>query len=107
MRYLLVILIVCLFNSCFETDCKALKKIMSDEECNIVLNAPPEHWRGLLLKGYCPINQNLLEYENHNRWWILYYSEMDVGDTIVKKRGELTIRIQKKDTVIMHKWNCY
>ena len=35
-----------------------------------------------------------------NRWWYLYRNQIERGDTIIKKKGELTFKIHKKDTIL-------
>jgi len=40
------------------------------------------------------------------RWYRNYRSYMEVGDTIIKRKGELTMYIHKKDTTLIFKWEC-
>ena len=35
-----------------------------------------------------------------------YKNEIEIGDTIIKRKGELTFNIHKKDTIISHEWEC-
>jgi hypothetical protein len=59
------------------------------------------------VKGYDPISQKTNICKSDNRWWDLYSDEIEIGDTIVKERGELTFNIHKKDSIITHTWKCY
>lgn len=40
------------------------------------------------------------------RWYRDYKGYMEIGDTIIKRKGELTMYIHKKDTVMVFKWDC-
>lgn len=105
------VLFFCLFLvfcSCF--DPKAEKKkydcMLSQEECNLVIESPPKNnsvW--FEVKGYDPISHKKKVCKTSNRWWNLFADEMDYGDTIVKKRGELIFAIHKRDTIIYHNWH--
>ncbi|PJJ62909.1 hypothetical protein [Chryseobacterium geocarposphaerae] len=76
---------------------------MADEECFLVVNVPPRDnsvW--FVVKGYDPITHESKVCKTHNRWWNLFANEMEFGDTLVKKKGELIFEIRKKDTIIYH-----
>ncbi|WP_231128712.1 hypothetical protein [Chryseobacterium vaccae] len=81
--------------------------MISQEECNVVVDIAPTNSVWFKIKGYDPVTHDLKVSETSNRWWNLYADEIEIGDTVVKKRGELTFNIHKKDTVIIHKWKCY
>lgn len=40
------------------------------------------------------------------RWFREYIDFMEVGDTIIKREGELILYIHKKDTTMLFKWEC-
>ena len=44
--------------------------------------------------------------EEGDRWMRIFYKEIDIGDTIIKRRGDLFFQIRKSDTVITHKFKC-
>ena len=100
-------LILCLFIiSC--TNCKRDTETALEEECNLVVEIPPSDDPYLFkTKGYVPVTNESVVCHNDSRWWSLYTKEIKVGDTIVKKRGELIFYIHKKDTIITHEWVCY
>ncbi|PWN68392.1 hypothetical protein C1631_016980 [Chryseobacterium phosphatilyticum] len=80
--------------------------MLLQQECNIIVDIVVPTGASLFkVKGHDPITHDL-KISEPNRWWSLYANEIEVGDTIVKKRGELTFNIHKKDTVIVHKWKC-
>ena len=100
-------LILCLFIiSC--TNCKRDTDSALEDECNLVVIIPPSEYPNLFkTKGYDPISKKVKFCDNENRWWDEYKKEIVVGDTIVKKKGELIFYIHKKDTIIAHEWVCY
>lgn len=97
---------MCFFYSCFETDCKSLEKTIANEECNIIVKYAPSNSVWFEIQGYDPLTHEPKLCKTNNRWWNMYAMEIDEGDTVVKKRGEITFNIYKKDTVIVHKWDC-
>lgn len=93
--------------SCGKADCEEYTKMLSEEDCNIVVEKSPVNSVWFKLSGYDPISRKAKVCKTNNRWWNLYADEIDIGDTVVKKRGELTFNIHKKDTVTSHMWKCY
>ncbi|WP_299181314.1 hypothetical protein [uncultured Chryseobacterium sp.] len=76
------------------------------ETYNLVIESPPyDNSVWFEVKGYDPITHESKTCKTHNRWWNLFANEMEYGDTIVKKKGELIFAIHKKDTIIHHDWN--
>ena len=100
-------LILCLFIiSC--TNCKKDTDSALEDECNLVVIIPPSEYPNLFkTKGYDPISKEEKFYEDGNRWLDFYKKEIEEGDTIVKKKGELIFYIHKEDTIIAHEWVCY
>ena len=100
-------LILCLFIiSC--TNCKRDTETALEDECNLVVIIPPSKYPNLFkTKGYDPISKEEKFYEDGNRWLDFYKKEIEEGDTIVKKKGELIFYIHKEDTIIAHEWVCY
>ena len=100
-------LILCLFIiSC--TNCKRDTDSALEDECNLVVIIPPLEYPYLFkTKGYDPVTKEVKVCHNDSRWWSLYKKEIEEGDTIVKKKGELIFYIHKKDTIIAHEWVSY
>jgi hypothetical protein len=44
--------------------------------------------------------------EEESRWWATFSDQIEKGDTIVKKKGELTFYIYKRDTILSFNWVC-
>lgn len=103
---IIFILVFVFFQSCI--DCNRSSKFISNDYFNLVIEIPPSEYPNLFkTKGYDPISKEEKFYEDGNRWLDFYKKEIEEGDTIVKKKGELIFYIHKKDTVIAHEWVCY
>ncbi|WP_291051589.1 hypothetical protein [Empedobacter sp. UBA2044] len=60
----------------------------------------------LAMNGRNPSNNEKCNCNEENRWWANYRNQINIGDTIIKRKGELTFNIHKKDTIISHEWEC-
>ncbi|WP_051349453.1 hypothetical protein [Chryseobacterium gregarium] len=87
-------------------DHKSFRKELADEECIIVVESPPKLYTSVNFKakGYNPFTKKSCECNHYNRWWSSYKNDIYIGDTIVKKKGDLIFSIHKKDTIINHKY---
>jgi hypothetical protein len=101
---LVVVLIFFIFTN--RIDHQSFAKELTEEECTLVVETPLSSYTSynFKTKGYDPITKKPCECNHYNRWWSSYKSEIEVGDTIVKKKGELVFSIHKKDSIISHKY---
>ena len=100
-------LILCFLIICC-VDCERSRNYILEDEFNLVVIIPTSEYPNLFkIKGYDPISKEEKFYEDGNRWLDFYKREIEEGDTIVKKKGELIFYIHKKDTIIAHEWLCY
>lgn len=104
--YLFLILVTTNLNSCLEINCDELENIYRNEECIIVVDKAPKMSSWFQTIGYNPYTKKNCECKSVNRWWSQFSGEIEKGDTIIKKSGELTFNIHKKDTIHSHKWEC-
>lgn len=106
MKNVIYLFLFVFLQSCI--DCKRDTETAYNDECHLVVEIPPSDYPYLFkTKGYDPVTKKTKICHNDSRWWSLYIKEIEVGDTIVKKKGELTFYIHKKDTIIAHDWVCY
>ena len=106
MKFIISVLLLIVLNSCIKIDCEALKQDLTNEECYLVVEDPPTDTVWFEAEGYDPITKKHKICKTSNRWWNLFYLEIEPGDTIVKRKGELTFNIHKSDTIITHTWAC-
>ena len=103
-RIICALLLLMLLSSCSKNDDQKYAQILADEECNLVIEVPPGNSVWFKAEGYNPVTKKKEICKTHNRWWNMFADEIDVGDTIVKKKGELIFSIHKNDTIIRKKW---
>ncbi|MCY1663508.1 hypothetical protein [Chryseobacterium sp. SL1] len=101
---LIIVLIFFLLTN--RIDHQSNAKRLAEEQCILVVETPPSSYTSEMFKtkGYNPITKKPCECNHYNRWWSSYKNEIAVGDTIVKKKGELVFSIHKKDSIISHKY---
>ena len=88
------------FTSC-KTDCEMLAQVDKNSECLIIVEELlNSEITKLNAKGRNLNDGNECVCKEDNRWWYLYRNQIERGDTIIKKKGELTFKIHKKDTIL-------
>jgi hypothetical protein len=80
--------------------------ILRPKECNIVVEDIPERSRRFTIKGINPETQQRATYTDVNTWYVSFNEKVEVGDTIVKRSGELTFYIHKADTTLVFPYKC-
>lgn len=77
------------------------------QECLIIVEELLEYNQTTLnAKGIHLENNKEFTCSEYNRWWYLYRDQIERGDTIIKRKGELTFNIHKKDTILTYEWEC-
>lgn len=101
---LIIVLIFFIFTN--RIDKQSFARELAEEECILVVEIPPSSYTSDMFKakGYSPLTKRPCECNHYNRWWSSYKDEIGVGDTIIKKKGELVFSIHKKDSIISHKY---
>lgn len=104
----LILLFSVLIISCEKIDCEKLSQIKREYECLLIVGNINDSTsvynfdvNGISLKT----NKDTL-YKQENRWFCSYYKQIEKGDTIIKRRGELIFNIHKKDTILSFNWEC-
>ncbi|MBF0597067.1 hypothetical protein [Faecalibacter rhinopitheci] len=108
MKKLIVIPFLVQLISCNQTpNCNAFVDFYRESECFLLVEKKYWGTRGnLAMEGIDPFTQKKCECNEQNRWWANYRKEINIGDTIIKRKGELTFNIHKNDTIISHEWEC-
>ncbi|GGG26164.1 hypothetical protein GCM10011323_32270 [Pontibacter amylolyticus] len=99
-------LLAILCTSCFSVDCDKLATILRPKECNIVVEDTPERGRRFTIKGINPETNQRVTYSDVNTWYVFFNDKIEVGDTVVKRNGELTFYIHKADTTLAFPYEC-
>lgn len=90
-------------------DCEDWEKAHRMQECQLVVEQVPTKYENYFnFKGRSPLTNKKCNCRNETsyRWWGQYADSIKVGDTIIKKKGELTFSIHKKDTLLSFDWEC-
>ena len=90
-------------------DCELVGKEMKNDECLLVVEKIPGIRDNRFdYKGINPITKKKCDCDSQisDMWWAKYKEHIEIGDTIIKKKGELIFSIHKKDTVLNFDWEC-
>jgi len=102
------ILIIFQFSCTFKPDCNLLEdSYRNEEECSMIVDVPPRP-SSVYFKtfGRTITDGKPCKCKEESRWWATFSDQIEKGDTIVKKKGELVFSIHKKDTVLNFNWEC-
>ncbi|WP_100841394.1 hypothetical protein [Flavobacterium sp. 5] len=104
----LIVLAGLLSFSCMNIDCVKLSESYKVVECLIIVSDLPDNKSvyNFEINGRSLKTGKDTVYEEENRWFCKYYKEIEKGDTIIKKKGELIFNIHKKDTILKFNWEC-
>jgi hypothetical protein len=88
-------------------DCVEVSKIYRENECLIIVkDIPHKYGADFEINGRSLKTGKDTLYDEENRWFCNYYENIEKGDTIIKKKGELVFSIHKKDTILKFNWEC-
>ncbi|KOP39228.1 hypothetical protein DBB36_02110 [Flavobacterium sp. WLB] len=94
-----------IFNSCLKADCESLfEKRKNDDFLIVVQEIPNTGGYRFNIKGINPTTGKKIEYKNDG--WSEYNNLISIGDTIIKRKGEVLFSIHKKDTILSLSWQC-
>jgi len=102
-----LIIISFFINSCI--DCETLQKNYRTDECILIVKEKPGFGdTDFNFKGIHPFTKRQCDCRSDisYRWWSLYKKDIDINDTIIKKKGELIFSIHKSDTILRFNWKC-
>ncbi|OYQ50369.1 hypothetical protein CHU92_00120 [Flavobacterium cyanobacteriorum] len=87
-------------------DCYLLADKYRNERCALILSKVPDGTAYFKAEGIDLDTRKKIKYNHYTRWWNIYSNKMELGDTIIKRKGELVFSIHKKDTVLRFNWEC-
>lgn len=98
------VFLFCLF-SCGEIDCNTVKQGFYLNEYNLIVEESNINEVWIKIRGTVPKTEKKTSIMVHNNWMV-NFDEVEAGDTIIKRAGNLELVIHKKDTIIRHDWYC-
>lgn len=105
-RKFLLLIISILLGCDSKSDCNELETLNREQECIAIVTELPVYANIFLSNGIDPNTNKKCACIEADRWWRNYIDEIEIGDTIIKKKGELSFNIHKKGRVITHYWEC-
>jgi hypothetical protein len=109
MKYTILFLCLCLFSCGPGGDCGLIANAYRADECLLIVDKIPGMRDGKFnYKGINPITKKVCDCNSvtSDRWWANYKEHIEIGDTIIKKKGELIFSIHKKDTIMSFNFEC-
>lgn len=107
--YFILIYSFFLISCNLKTDCETLEyQYRENEYCELIVEIPPEPNSVYFKVSGKSLDAKMedCKCDVESRWWATFSNKIEKGDTIIKKKGELTFTILKKDTVLKFNWEC-
>ena len=105
-KYLLVMLVFSIALYSCSIDCKKATDAYRIYDLEVALTEKPTIYGDMKFVGRRVNSDKITTTNIMGRWFRNFESFMDVGDTIIKRQGELTMYIHKRDTVLIFKHEC-
>lgn len=109
-RYCFLFIGLLIISGCnnLQSNCTALTKTELTNECVIVVseNVSRGSSNYFIVNGFDPYTNVDKKIVDPGRRWIQYKKDIQVGDTLIKRRGELTAYIHKKGITLVFPWKC-
>ena len=106
-KIIILLLGISLLSSCLKPDCEKNADLHRDEECIMILEKDPSTSQAYLdLYGADMNTGKPCHCKDNSRWWSTFSDSVSVGDTLIKRKGELVFYIHKKDTILSFPWEC-
>lgn len=103
-----IILLSFIFLECACSTCSEQAEYERSQQWHIVIKTDPNDNYGRILEfdGLNLDTGRKKHFEINNSWFYRYVTQMSVGDTLRKNKGELVFSIHKPDTVLYFNWDC-
>jgi len=87
-------------------DCEKSARNQKNYNIEIILTERPYIHGDMKFTGTKLNTEEITTIRIESRWYRNYKDYMEVGDTVIKRKGALILYIHKKDTVMAFKWEC-
>ncbi|REA58169.1 hypothetical protein DSL64_21415 [Dyadobacter luteus] len=97
-----------LLYSCFrEASCEDAAEVNRPDDLNLIIERTSGSAYRLRLEGTNPITNKKGKFLRQNYTWSQpFIKDIAVGDTVVKRKGELKFYIHKADTILVFPFKC-
>ena len=94
--------------SCDKIDCISLAETYREKQCIIIAKKFPDKESGYNFEiiGTSLNTGKDTTYKEENRWFCTFYDKLSIGDTIIKRNGELIFSIYKQHNEYKYEWEC-
>lgn len=103
-KKIILLLIIIFLYSC--GDCDKSAQSYKKDNLEVILTEEPFILGEMNFTGTTLDSDKTTTIKIMGRWYRHYIEFMEVGDTIIKREGELILYIHKKDTTMLFKWEC-
>ncbi|KFF04157.1 hypothetical protein [Flavobacterium reichenbachii] len=107
-KYILLCIYLNLFSCSPTYNCDGLAENYKTDECLLIVKKLTDKYSRFNYIGINPVTKKECNCNSarSSRWWADYSGNIEIGDTIVKKKSELVFSIHKKDTVLSFNFEC-
>lgn len=107
MRNIALIFAFLYITSCQQVTCDDRAERLRGKECEIVVQNLPSSGMLFEISGRAISRNVSRRYTDQGEaWYVNFYNKISVGDTVVKRKGELKFYIYKKDSVLVFPFEC-
>ena len=109
MKKVSVLLCFCFFSCGSQVEnCDLLANACKADECLLIVKKLTDKYSRFDYKGINPVTKKECDCNSStsDRWWADYKEYIEIGDTLIKKKGELIFSIHKKDTILSFNFEC-
>ncbi len=101
------VILSCFLIGCISCgDCNEAAESRRNFECNLIVAESKLVSRQLTIKGINPSNGLRERYKDEFGWYLEFGNEINPGDTVLKRKGELVFYIHKRNTVLSFPYEC-
>lgn len=105
-RFLSLPFIISIASCQKEVTCQVYKKRFYGKEANIIVLDKGPIGNSLVVKGVNLITRKNTIYTDVDGIYNYVYNNLEIGDTLIKKRNSATFTIKKKKATILISYNC-
>ncbi|WP_136667415.1 hypothetical protein [Flavobacterium sp. H122] len=90
-------------------DCDSTVEYYREDKCLLIVQKIPSKTDDRFdYRGINPVTKEKCDCNSYtsDMWWANYKTFIEIGDTIIKKKGELLFNIHKKDTILSFNFEC-